>query len=54
MSNPATVALPEVGGSKVVSILITVVLPAPFGPNSPNISPAPTVSESPSTAVKLP
>ena len=32
MSKPATCAVPLVGGSSVVSILISVLLPAPFGP----------------------
>jgi len=31
-SKPATVAVPELGGRKHVSILMVVVLPAPFGP----------------------
>ena len=39
-SNPAIAALPELGGKSVVSILIMVLLPAPFGPNKPNTSPA--------------
>src|SRR6188508_1305382 len=34
------VAVPPVGASSVQSILIVVVLPAPFGPSSPKISPA--------------
>ena len=34
------VAVPPLGSSSVQSILIVVVLPAPFGPSSPKISPA--------------
>jgi hypothetical protein len=36
------------------SILMVVVLPAPFGPSSPKTSPSAIVSVSPSTAVKSP
>ena len=36
---PSTRALPEVGMSSVISILIVVVLPAPFGPSRPKSSP---------------
>ena len=39
-SNPATRAVPEVGGKKPVSIRIVVVLPAPLGPRNPSTSPA--------------
>ena len=46
--------MPEVGGSKVVSILIVVLLPAPFGPKSPKISPPPTLSVIALTAVRSP
>ena len=42
MSNPAMVARPEVGGMKLAKIRIVVVLPAPFGPRKPMISPLPT------------
>src|SRR5947208_17156758 len=38
-SNPAIVARPEVGGMKLAKIRIVVVLPAPFGPSNPMISP---------------
>jgi hypothetical protein len=38
-SKPFTVAFPEVGFSKVESIIKVVVLPAPLGPNKPKISP---------------
>ena len=54
MEKPATRAVPAVGGSSVVSILIVVVLPAPLEPRRPKISPAWTDSVSPSTAVKSP
>lgn len=37
MSKPAIVADPAVGGSRVVNILISVLLPAPLGPISPKI-----------------
>jgi len=37
--------------TRVVSTPIVVVLPAPFGPSRPKISPAPTVKEMPSTAL---
>ena len=36
---PNTVALPSAGLSSVVSMRIVVVLPAPFGPSSPKVSP---------------
>ena len=42
--------MPEVGSSSVISILIVVVLPAPFGPSSPNSSPRSTANETPRTA----
>jgi len=44
------VAVPEVGMSNVVRILMVVVLPAPFGPRRPKSSPLGTWSESPSSA----
>ena len=34
----------------MISILIVVVLPAPFGPSSPNSSPRSTANETPRTA----
>src|SRR5215471_18877524 len=49
-SDPATVALPAVGRSSVVSIRRVVVLPAPFGPRKPTISPSSTVRSTPRTA----
>ena len=38
-SNPATVAVPAVGGRKQVSMRMVVVLPAPLGPRKPTIWP---------------
>ena len=38
-SKPLMSAVPEVGGSSVVSMRISVDLPAPFGPSRPKISP---------------
>ena len=38
-SMPATIALPPVGMTRVVSMPAVVVLPAPLGPSSPKISP---------------
>ena len=39
MSKPATFTVPLVAGMKPVMIRIVVVLPAPFGPRNPRISP---------------
>jgi len=50
MSKPTTRAVPEVGGSNVVSILIVVLLPAPFEPRSPRDTPRSMVRSSRSTA----
>ena len=47
-------AVPLLGGSSVVSILMTVVLPAPLGPSRPNASPALTANETALTAVSVP
>src|SRR3954469_21925282 len=47
---PSTRACPLVGSSSVISILIVVVLPAPFGPSRPNSSPRSTLNETPRTA----
>jgi hypothetical protein len=38
---PSTRAVPEVGISSVISILMVVVFPAPFGPSRPKSSPSP-------------
>src|SRR5690348_18388094 len=43
MSYPPIRAVPEVGGVSVVSMRMSVVLPAPFGPSKPKISPFSTV-----------
>src|SRR6478736_5964116 len=51
---PPTRARPDVGITRVVSMLAVVVLPAPFGPSSPKISPWNTVRFMPSTAVTPP
>src|SRR5687768_15794265 len=53
-SIPATTARPLVGASSPVSILMVVVLPAPFGPRNPKISPAFTAKLTAFTAVKSP
>ena len=47
-------AVPDVGGSSVTIMRISVDLPAPFGPSRPKISPGATENEMPSTAVKSP
>lgn len=47
------VADPLVGLRSVINILIVVVLPAPFGPKNPNISPFLTEKDTLSTAIKL-
>ena len=46
--------MPDVGGSNVVSILMSVVFPAPFGPSRPNTSPASTARDNASTALSFP
>jgi len=48
---PFTVTLPEVGFSNPAIIRSVVVLPAPFGPRKPWISPGCTSRVTPSTAV---
>ena len=53
-SKPLTSAVPAVGGSSVVSMRISVDLPAPFGPSSPKISPSSTAKLMPLTAMKSP
>ena len=55
-SCPATVALPVVGRSSVVSMRRLVDFPAPFGPRNATSSPAPTSMSRPRTAsiVSLP
>ena len=49
-SKPKIRASPLVGRSSVVRILISVVLPAPFGPSSPKNSPDATSRSTPSSA----
>src|SRR5947207_581782 len=49
-SNPATVAVPALGGRKQVRTRMVVVLPAPFGPRKPTICPFVTSKEILSTA----
>src|SRR6266536_1737596 len=49
-SRPKIRALPPAAGSSVVSTRMAVVLPAPLGPSSPNISPATTWRCTSSTA----
>jgi hypothetical protein len=49
-----TTTRPEVGFSSPAIIRSVVVLPAPFGPRKPWISPAATSSVMPSTAVNVP
>src|SRR5579862_5443147 len=51
---PSSSIVPLVGLSSVVSILIVVVFPAPFGPRKAKISPCCTSKEMPFTAVKSP
>ena len=51
-STPPMRAWPEVGTTRVVSMPAVVVLPAPFGPRSPKISPAWTSRLRWSTAAK--
>ena len=53
-STPATHAEPAVGMTRVVSMPMVVVLPAPFGPSRPKISPRPTSRSSDSTAGRCP
>src|SRR3990167_1932189 len=53
-SSPSTQAAPSLTGSKPVSILMRVVLPLPFGPMKPKISPGSTRRLTRSTAVKSP
>src|SRR5579864_7631557 len=54
MSNPLTVARPDVGAMSVVSIRMSVDFPAPFGPSRPKTSPSSTSKVTPLTAVKSP
>src|SRR5512143_2873140 len=54
MSKPLMRAVPLVGGTSVVSIRMSVDLPAPLGPRRPKTSPCSTPKSSPSTARKSP
>jgi hypothetical protein len=47
---PATRAVPDVAFARVHKILIVVVLPAPFGPRNPKVSPRATSKSIPRTA----
>src|SRR6202165_4070647 len=49
-SQPATRAVPPLGASSVASMRSVVVLPAPFGPRKPKISPRVTERSTPATA----
>src|SRR5580698_11010746 len=51
---PSISRVPLVGASRVVSILMVVVFPAPLGPRKAKISPLATSKETLSTAVKSP
>src|ERR1051325_9361430 len=51
---PPTEISPRSGWRKVTSIRIVVVLPAPFGPTKPKISPLSMVRLTLSTAIRLP
>jgi hypothetical protein len=54
MSCPAITAVPRVGWRLVERIRSVVVLPAPFGPRMPKISPARQLNDTPSTAFTPP
>ena len=54
VSAPNTVILPESGFSSVTSIRMVVVLPAPFGPSRPNVSPGSMRRSTRRTAVCVP
>src|SRR5580765_3641927 len=49
-SAPKTRTVPSSGASSPQMVRIVVVLPAPSGPMTPNISPASTLNETPSSA----
>jgi hypothetical protein len=49
-SKPLTRTVPAVGDRSVATVLIVVVLPAPFGPRKPKNSPSGTVRSIPWTA----
>src|SRR3954463_14003518 len=51
---PATAKVPRLGARIVVSTRIAVVLPAPFGPSTPRISPGATENVRSATATSRP
>ena len=51
---PATMAVPDVGLTRVHKMLMVVDLPAPFGPRKPNVSPRLTSKSMPRTASRSP
>jgi hypothetical protein len=53
-SKPQTVTSPPSRGRRPSMISTVVVLPAPFGPNSPKTSPRQTSKLTPATAVRSP
>src|SRR5262245_18984972 len=53
-STPRTRTVPLSGRRKPASVSTMLVLPAPFGPTSPKISPSFTVNDTPSTATVRP
>ena len=54
ISSPANAMLPAVGGYMPATQLKIVLLPEPFGPISPRISPSLTSNETLSTAMNAP
>src|SRR5215510_7451720 len=54
ISSPRNLIEPDVGGRAPETQLNSVVLPEPFGPISPTISPGSTSKETPLSAVKPP
>src|SRR3981081_3595773 len=54
MSWPQIIAVPAVGARNPVIIFIVVDLPAPLGPRKPSTSPAGTLNEISSTAIRGP
>ena len=53
-SKPHTRTVPDVAGRKPVMMRSVVVLPAPFGPRKPRISPGAAVNETSWTAARSP
>src|SRR4029450_9601099 len=54
MSRPSSRTRPSVGGSSPLTVLNSVVLPAPLGPMRPTISPAETFTLTPVSAARPP